>query len=123
MILADTSVWIDHLRRPDADLNRLISTYSLLGHPFVTGEIAMGSLRNRARILGVLQRLGQMPVAREHEVLQFVEVHGLFGTGLSYIDVHLLAATRQVPGALLWTRDKRLLAASSRFGVAAIHLH
>ena len=71
MILADTSVWIDHLRCPDADLNRLLGMDSVLGHPFVTGEVAMGNLPKRKWVLGILLRLGQMPVSREHEVLQF----------------------------------------------------
>ena len=55
MILFDTSVWVDHLRRSDPALVRLLSAGLVLVHPFVTGELACGNLQNRATILALSQ--------------------------------------------------------------------
>jgi len=119
LILVDTSVWIDHLRHGDAILTGLLERGRVLGHPFVLGEIATGSLRQRAIILEALRGLPQAIVARDHEVLDFIEREILFGMGLGYVDIHLLASVRLTAGALLLTRDRRLLAAAGRMSVAA----
>lgn len=121
MILVDTSVWIDHLRHGDADLTGFLNAGQVLAHRFVTGELALGSLQNRDMVLGALQGLPQAGVATDEEVMRFIAHHALFGIG--YIDAHLLAAVRLSPGALLWTRDKRLLAASARLGLSANLTH
>lgn len=123
MILVDTSVWIDHLRRGDAELTGLLNAGRVLAHPFVWGELALGSLQNRDMVLGALQDLPQACVATDDEVMRFIAQHVLFGISIGYIDAHLLAAVRLSPGALLWTRDKRLLAASARLGLSANLTH
>ncbi len=117
MILVDTSIWIDHLRQRDERLSGLLNQGLVLAHPFVTGELALGNLQNRDAILGALQDLSQTPVATEGEVLGFIQENILYGMGIGYIDAHLLAAVRLVPGATLWTRDKRLLAAGTKLGL------
>jgi predicted nucleic acid-binding protein len=123
MILVDTSVWIDHLRARDEQLTHLLVAGQVLVHPFVTGELALGNLRNRDTLLGALQDIAQAPVATEPEVLRFIGQNGLFGLGIGYIDAHLLAAVMLIPGSLLWTRDKRLLTASVQLGIAAYTTH
>lgn len=123
MILVDTSIWIDHLRASDERLTQLLEAGQVLVHPFVIGEMALGNLRNRDTVLGALQDMPQAAVATEPEVLRFIGTKGLFGLGIGYIDAHLLAAVLLTPGALLWTRDKRLLAASAQLGVAANTTH
>ena len=123
MILVDTSVWIDHLRHGDAELTGLLNTGQVLTHRFVIGELALGSLQNRDIVLGALQNLPQASDATDEEVLRFIAHHALFGTGIGYIDAHLLAAVQLSQGALLWTRDKRLLAESVRLGLCANLTH
>jgi hypothetical protein len=108
LILVDTSVWIDHLRRGDARLVELLERSTVLMHPFVVGEMACGSLRDREPILELLQDLPGTAVAESDEVLQFIERHGLHGKGIGYVDVHLLASVALTKGAKLWTRDKKL---------------
>ena len=108
MILVDTSVWVDHLRRGDARLAELLERSTVLMHPFVVGEMACGSLRDRGAILELLQDLPGAVVAESDEVLQFIERHDLHGKGIGYVDVHLLASVALTEGAKLWTRDKKL---------------
>jgi predicted nucleic acid-binding protein len=88
----------------------------VLGHPFVLGEIALGRLRRRDAVLALLADLPQAVVASDAEVLALVEASGLAGSGLGYVDVHLLAAVRLTPGARLWSRDRRLAAAAGANG-------
>ncbi len=107
MILADTSVWIDHLRHGNPRMKQLLLAESVACHPFVIGELACGSLGNRERILSLIQALPALPVAEGKEILYFIENHRLMGRGLGFIDVHLLASAR-LAAAPLWTLDKRL---------------
>lgn len=123
MILVDTSVWIDHLRRGDTPLATLLDAGRVLSHPFVVGELALGGLRQRDIVLGALRDLPQASVATGMEVMDFIGRHALYGLGIGYVDAHLLAAVRLTPGTSLWTRDKRLLAAAEQLGLAAKMAH
>lgn len=118
MILVDTSVWIDHLRAGEPALADLLEANRVLMHPFVLGELACGTLKNRTEILYYLRHLPEAPVAMHAEVLHFMEQHQLMGRGLGYVDIHLLAAVALVGTARLWTRDKRLAAAAASLGLA-----
>ncbi|MBQ9350740.1 type II toxin-antitoxin system VapC family toxin [Phyllobacterium sp.] len=114
MILADTSIWIDHLRVGDAELKLRLNTNQIMVHPFIVGEIALGILRQRDLILAALRDLPKVKIANEEEVLHFIDAEALFSLGIGYVDAHLLAATRLTPGTRLWSRDKRLAAAAAR---------
>jgi predicted nucleic acid-binding protein len=114
VILVDTSVWIDHLRQGDTILADMLEHGQVLGHPFVIGELATGSPRQRDVILHALRGLPGAVVAHDWEVLDFIERETLCGSGLGYIAAHLLASVRLTAGALLFTRDKRLHAAAPR---------
>ncbi len=118
MILVDTSIWIDHLRQSCEKLAQLLGAGQVFVHPYIIGELALGSLQNRHAVLGALQNIPHAPVATDNEVLHLIETNALYGIGIGYIDAHLLAAARLSPGTLLWTRDKRLLDASTRLGLA-----
>ena len=108
MILVDSSVWVDHLRLADPVLIDLLGTHRIVTHPFVIGELALGSLRQRDLILGALRDLPKALVASDEEVHALIDRHALFGVGIGYVDAHLLAATLLTIGARLWTRDRRL---------------
>ena len=108
MILVDTSVWVDHLRRDNAALVKLLHSGRVLVHPFVIGEVALGQMRQRKVILAALLDLPHAQVATEQEAMSFIERHTLYGRGVGYVDVHLLAAVRLTPGVQLWTNDNRL---------------
>ncbi len=123
MILVDSSVWIDHLRRGDEVLINLLDREQVLVHPFVIGELATGNLRPRAAVLEDLQHLRRSVVADDEEVLRFVEQERLFGLGLGYLGAHLLASVRLTPETALWTRDRRLWAVAERLSLAARLTH
>jgi predicted nucleic acid-binding protein len=117
MILVDTSVWIDHLRRPDARLIAALEDGEVATHPFVVGELACGNLRNRRELLSLWRNLPGVPVATDEEALAFIERHRLMGFGLGYVDVHLLAATALAGTARLWTKDKQLAASAAKLNL------
>jgi predicted nucleic acid-binding protein len=119
MILADTSVWIEHLRRGEPTLSALLMNGQVLGHPAVVGELGLGTLADRDEVLGLLGNLPQAVAATHAEVMAFVARHRLFGLGIGYVDAHLLAATALTREAALWTRDKRLATAARTLGLAA----
>jgi len=120
--LVDTSVWIDFLvGRPSAKptqlrLTTLLQEDQVLGHPSVVGELACGNLRNRSSILGLLQRLPSSKLTSDKEVLALIEGESLFGRGLGWIDLHLIAAAR-LSDSRLWSLDKFLAKEASRIGV------
>jgi predicted nucleic acid-binding protein len=118
LILVDTSVWVDHLRRGDPGLVDLLERSIVIVHPFVVGEIACGSLHNREAILELLQDLPAAAVAEGDEVLRFIDSHVLHGKGIGYVDVHLLASVALTEGARIWTRDKKLRLVAQMMGCA-----
>ncbi|MCS6764225.1 MAG: type II toxin-antitoxin system VapC family toxin [Candidatus Protistobacter heckmanni] len=119
MILADTSVWIDHLHAADPELVRLLCEECVLAHPFVIGEIALGSLRNRNAVLSVLADLLSAAAATPEELLYFIESERLTNRSIGYVDAALLASARLTPGVRLWTRDQHLSKAAQALGVAS----
>ncbi len=118
MILVDTSVWIDHLRKGNARLGSLLSNAVVLIHPFVIGELACGNLRNRKQILNLLGDLPASRMADDREVLFFIERNELMGRGIGYIDAHLLASVSLSGAAGIWTIDRKLDNVAAQLGLA-----
>lgn len=118
MILVDTSIWAEFLGRGEPTLARHLAASHVVMHPFVVGELAMGNLRDRAGTIEELQSLPQSMVAFPSELLSFVERHAIAGSGIGYVDAHLVAAARLGDGVSLWTRDRRLRAVALRLMVA-----
>ena len=121
MVLVDTSVWIDHLRRGNRGLADLLNRASVLSHPLVIGELACGSLQNRDEILGLLSAALPMALVAEHdEALRLLDDERLYGRGLGWVDVHLLASARLTVCAL-WTLDKPLSKAAGALDLSVKH--
>ena len=117
MILVDTSVWVDHLRRGNDELGRLLVDEQVLCHPFVVGELACGRFTDRAEILTRLQALPQASTVEHQEALAFLEMHRLVGSGLGWVDVNLLASAT-LSAASFWTFDRSLMGAAKRLGLS-----
>ena len=108
MILLDSSVWIDYLRAGDGDVAEILRRGQVLAHPWVTAEVALGSLRNREEVLRQLGQLPRATVAIEPEIAGLIAAESLWGRGIGLVDAALLASARLTPDARLWTRDRPL---------------
>jgi predicted nucleic acid-binding protein len=109
MILVDTSVWADHFRHSEMRLVELLNRSLVLMHPFVTAELALGDLRPWDSTVAMLRSLPAATIASELELLTLVKHERLAGSGIGLVDAHLLAACRLSPGALLWSRNRKLV--------------
>jgi len=118
MILVDTSIWIDHFRHTEPQLVQLLDQSEVVMHPFVLGELALGHVPAIGGKIDDLSRLPQATAASANEVLKFIMDRKLSGLGIGYVDAHLLASGMLMPETLIWTRDKRLLAAAQSLSVA-----
>lgn len=117
MILTDTSIWIDHLHGVDELLEEALNQSRVAQHSMIIGELALGRIRNRDAVLGLMSRLPGVQEATHDEVMTLVRNRGLDGQGLSLVDAHLLASVALTPGTRLWTRDKRLRRAAGEMGI------
>ncbi len=120
MVLVDTSVWIAHFRDRQSELVNLLTDGQVVMHPFICGELACGNLRNRAELISDLNALPQAPRASDTEVMHLIDVRRLWGRGLGWVDMHLLAAAL-LSGFRFWTLDKRL--DSTAFGLGLSYRH
>ncbi len=118
MTLVDTSVWVDHLRQSNARLGALLRGGLVLVHPFVLGELALGRMKRRTEVLGLLGELPRAQAASHDEVVEFVERHQLAGSGIGWVDVHLLVSAA-LSGVTFWTLDRRLASAAGRLTLSA----
>jgi hypothetical protein len=119
LILADTSIWIDHLRSGDQELRLNLTQGNVVVHPFIIAELALGSLKDRSKTLALLDLLPQVQVAQTSEVRLMIEARRLFGLGIGLIDAHLIASVFLDPLTLLWTRDKPLRKVAEALGIHA----
>jgi hypothetical protein len=116
MVLADTSVWIRHFRQGEPTLADQLSEGLVLMHPFVSGELACGNLKSRAAVLSYLHALPSAKLASNTEVLQLIQDRRLWGRGLGWVDVHLLASAL-LSRCGFWTLDRKLGEAATEFGL------
>jgi predicted nucleic acid-binding protein len=119
LILADTSIWIDHLRLGDEQLRKHLNGGIIAIHPFIIAELALASLQERVKTLALLDRLPQVRVAQMNEVRLAIEARRLYSRGIGLIDAHLIASIFINPPTLLWTRDKQLRKVAEDFGIHA----
>ena len=119
MILVDTSVWIDHLRKPQVKLQELLQNDEVVMHPLVRLELALGSIANRETFLADLSLLPQVPVAGTDELFRLLELRKLFNKGIGVTDLHLIASALFDKTLSIWTRDRRLGEIAEEFGLRA----
>ena len=118
MILADTTVWVDHFRKPEPGLLEYLAMNGVLMHPMVIGELACGNLPNRKTVLRELLSLPRVPEPTHESVLSFIESEELMGRGVGFIDFHLLCSVLRQGDVSLWTRDNRLNRIAGDLGIA-----
>ncbi len=116
-VLVDTSVWVSHFRFGDERLASLLEEGGVACHPFVMGELACGTIKNRIEIMNLLRELPTVEVASQEEILVFIDKNRLMGKGLGYVDVHLLGSAF-LSDTLIWTLDKALKRAAIKLGIS-----
>lgn len=109
-ILADTSVWIDHLRRGNEKLASALAEGRVLMHWAILGEIALGSLKNRTEFLELLMDLPLANHSENAETLTLIDAKRLWNKGIGWVDAQLLASAL-LSNAEILTLDKSLAAA------------
>jgi predicted nucleic acid-binding protein len=119
LILADTSIWIDHLRSGNKDLRKHLDQGNIVIHPFIIAELALGSLRERVKTLALLDLLPQVRMAQVNEVRTMIEARRLYSLGIGLTDAHLIASVFINSSTLLWTRDKPLRKIAEALGIHA----
>jgi hypothetical protein len=119
MILADTTIWIDHFRSENAEMRRLLDRRGVAIHPFVVAELSLRSLRDRVKTLAWLDFLPHVRIAQIAEVRRMIELRSLHGKGIGLTDAHLIASCLIEPPTLLWTQDQRLSKVAESLGIAA----
>ena len=117
MILADTSIWIDHFRSRNKQLRKRLNEGQIVIHPAIIAELALGSLQERSQTLALLDLLPQVQVAQLIEVRRMIEARRLYSLGIGLTDAHLIASVFINPSTLLWTGDKRLRRAAEGLGI------
>ncbi len=107
MILVDTSVWMEHFRKGNAQLEEILDNGDVMCHPFIIGELACGNMKNRKEILSLMKALPMSCKASHDEILELIERRKLMGKGLGFIDMHLIASAF-LSNVYIWSFDKSL---------------
>ena len=118
MILVDTSVWVEHLKTGSVTVQAFLQDGQVLCHPFVIGELACGNLRRREHILTLLAALPEARLAEHQEVLHLLNSAHLYGRGLGWVDLHLLASAL-FSHCAFWTLDRPLQTAATVLKISA----
>ncbi len=113
----DTNVWIDHLRRREPAVRRLLEIRRILMHPMILGELACGGMADRDERLREWRGLPRIDSLDHDHVIDWIESESFAGSGIGFLDAHLLCSALS-EGVQLWTRDRSLRSLAVRFGVA-----
>lgn len=95
MIIADTSVWINHFSRIDKDLVELMQKEVIVMHGLVLLELSCGNINDRNRILGDLKLIPSIEPISLAETSNFIEDYSLYGLGLGFVDMNILATCKK----------------------------
>ncbi len=118
MILADTSVWIDHFRRHHGPLASELMAANVVVHEFVQGELLCGGIAPGSERWRLLAALPRAPLASHEEVVRWFTSRRLARSGVGWIDAHLLASALLGSHRIL-TLDGPLARVAARLGCAA----
>jgi predicted nucleic acid-binding protein len=118
VIIVDTSIWVDHFKRPDPQLRELIAGGDILLHPYVYGELLLGGLPTKSDVSRALLDLDRCPVASASEAAAFIEWTQLSGVGIGYVDANLLLSAKLVERGTVLTSDKKLRTQAERLEIA-----
>src|SRR2546421_1946151 len=101
MVVIDTSVWIDHLSGRDRSIRQRLLAPGVLIHDFILGELILGSIPRGAAVPEEITSVGRVPTLPHEQVVSFVLHHRLQGSGIGWVDAHVLASVAAAK-ARLW---------------------
>jgi hypothetical protein len=115
--LFQSTVRADHLRATDKALAALLDTGMVLAHPFVTGELALGNLRQREIVLNAL---ADLPMPASRQTRRFFISSTAMGCSDAGSDISTpICSPRRTDGRCgVWTNDKRLRGVAVKLGLA-----
>ena len=91
----------------------------VLAHELVFGELLIGDRGGRSALLASYEKLLRAPAISHLEVVDLVRSRKLYGRGVGWIDVQLLASAL-VARTVLWTADPRLADLAGELDVAYV---
>jgi len=112
--IVDTSVWIEHIKKPVRVLVELLENDQAVTHHCIIGELACGSMKNRDEFLGNLKMLDRVEEVPFEEVLEMIRAKKLYSKGLGWIDCQILASA-MVGDCSILTYDRALKAAAKNY--------
>jgi predicted nucleic acid-binding protein len=119
-ILIDTNVLSKHLRSENRQVKELIEAGLVVTHPFILGELALGSMSDRMVKIAAFETLPLLPVADLDEVRHLIEMRKLYTRGIGYVDAHLVSSLLIVETPInLWTEDLHLASVAKDLGFLA----
>jgi hypothetical protein len=119
-ILIDTNILSKHLRSENRQVKELIEAGLVVTHPFILGELALGSMSDRTVKIAAFETLPLLPVADLDEVRHLIEIRKLYTRGIGYVDAHLISSLLIVETPInLWTEDLHLAAVAKDLGFLA----
>lgn len=116
-VVVDSSVWIDHLRSADKLVYSLLINDEIVLTETILGELLVGSLLDRPGTMAQLLDLPRVRPSSFQFIFLLVEENGLFGAGLNWGDVSILASCYE-NNLRLFTRDARLHKAALKLKIA-----
>ncbi len=116
-VLVDTNVWIAHLKSSEPLLMELLRNNAVYIHTLVIGELACGSISDRAERLKDWDALPHLPESKNGKVIQYIETQNLMSRGIGLVDAHLLYAVEKSYNVKLWSRDQKLHSVATDLGV------
>lgn len=99
-------------------MRELITESNIALHPYIYGELLLGGLPSKGIAAQQLLKLERSPVASASEAAAFIEWAELSGTGIGYVDSHLLMSAKLLANGSVLTKDKNLHAQAERLGLA-----
>lgn len=119
-ILIDTNILSKHLRSESREVKELIEAGLVVTHPFILGELALGSMSDRMVKMAAFETLPLLPVADLDEVRHLIEIRKLCTRGIGYVDAHLISSLLIVETPInLWTEDVHLASVAKDLGFLA----
>lgn len=119
MILVDTNVWIEFFRgtKKSMELSESIEAGEVYLHPYVLTELILGGLKKELQVR--MESFVNVSILSENQLRKFITEEKLFGRGLGFVDIHLLAASR-INQCNIWTYDSYLKNAAIHLGIRAL---